>query len=203
MDEGLRERQRQQRIDAILDAAVALMDELGYEAVTINEIAARAATTKPTVYAYFPTKESIAAHALARLIRRSIAVIDSQEPTRPPLDRIADLLRLTLRRKLVDGTGSFASAAVLPNLHAYPDFCDARTEHRSRLATLIDAGKADGSIRPELDTRVVLQVFTSILRDSEYVSLLRQEVIDGETVIETLLALLIHGMQPCPTTLSF
>ena len=54
------------REQAILEAAVSLVAELGYERVTMNDIAARARASKATMYRKWPTKADLIAAALIR-----------------------------------------------------------------------------------------------------------------------------------------
>uniref|UniRef100_UPI0004CB8B91 TetR/AcrR family transcriptional regulator n=1 Tax=Streptomyces cellulosae TaxID=1968 RepID=UPI0004CB8B91 len=56
---GLRERKKIKTRTAILDATYALIDEQGYDATTIEQIAERAEVSPSTVFRYFPTKEDI------------------------------------------------------------------------------------------------------------------------------------------------
>lgn len=56
---GLRERQKEQRREAILVAAMALLDLHGYNATTVEQIAAKAGVSAPTVFNYFGTKQEI------------------------------------------------------------------------------------------------------------------------------------------------
>src|SRR5690606_25799363 len=56
---SLRERQKEERREAILDAAVTLFDQLGYSATTVEQIAARAGVSAPTVFNYFGSKQDI------------------------------------------------------------------------------------------------------------------------------------------------
>lgn len=55
----MRERKRQQRHDHIVDCARALFQDRGYAETTMEEIAARADISPPTVYRYFPTKSAL------------------------------------------------------------------------------------------------------------------------------------------------
>jgi AcrR family transcriptional regulator len=55
----MRERKRQERNDTIIDAAMALFQRKGYEQTTMEEIAARADISPPTLYRYFPRKTEL------------------------------------------------------------------------------------------------------------------------------------------------
>jgi len=56
---GLRELKKKQTRKAISDMATELFIERGYHAVTTAEIALRAEVSVPTLFNYFPTKESL------------------------------------------------------------------------------------------------------------------------------------------------
>ena len=64
-----RERERQLRRQAMLDAALAVFAEKGYEGATIDEIADRAEFGKGTIYNYFPEgKEALFLALLTELV---------------------------------------------------------------------------------------------------------------------------------------
>lgn len=68
--EGLRGRPRSEEAhDAILVAAVALTREVGYDAVTMDGIAARAGVGKTTVYRRWSSKELLVTEAIGRIVR--------------------------------------------------------------------------------------------------------------------------------------
>ncbi|MER6834696.1 TetR family transcriptional regulator [Streptomyces cellulosae] len=56
---GLRERKKIRTREAIRTAAYALVEQQGYDATTIEQIAERAEVSPSTVFRYFPTKEDI------------------------------------------------------------------------------------------------------------------------------------------------
>ncbi|MGW5640996.1 TetR/AcrR family transcriptional regulator, partial [Streptomyces sp. NPDC003832] len=62
---GLRARKKERTRDAIGDAAVSLFLEHGFDRVSVNDIAAAAEISKPTLFRYFPTKEDLVLHRFA------------------------------------------------------------------------------------------------------------------------------------------
>ena len=56
--ESLRERKRRETRAAIERSAITLVDELGYENVTVAMIAERAVVSQSTFFNYFPTKDA-------------------------------------------------------------------------------------------------------------------------------------------------
>ncbi|MBE2317740.1 TetR family transcriptional regulator [Solirubrobacter sp. CPCC 204708] len=76
---GLRERKKQATRAAIRQAAMALFDEQGFAATTIDQIAAGAEVSRATVLNYFGTKEDIVfgdAPAAAEALREALAAGD-------------------------------------------------------------------------------------------------------------------------------
>jgi AcrR family transcriptional regulator len=69
---GLRERHQHERCERILDAAIELFAEQGYEATKVTEIARRAAVAPTTVYNYFTTKRNILIAIATRHVRLAL-----------------------------------------------------------------------------------------------------------------------------------
>src|SRR5258708_24914769 len=75
------------RVEEILQAAGALFTEVGYDKVTTNMIAARAGSSRGSLYQFFPNKEAIAqafaADATNQLHRVDDSVLASEVVTLP------------------------------------------------------------------------------------------------------------------------
>ena len=72
------------RIDALLDAAAAVVDEIGFDRLTTAMVAERAGASIGTVYRYFPDRivllQALRDRALQRYRRSVVQAIDAQSP---------------------------------------------------------------------------------------------------------------------------
>ena len=60
-----REREKNERRESILRAAIQVYAKEGYHAITMDKIAAKAELGRATLYLYFKTKDEIFVHAIA------------------------------------------------------------------------------------------------------------------------------------------
>ncbi len=90
-----KQRRGQQRVEKILEAAALVFDEVGYEAATTHQIAARAGTAIGSLYQFFPDKAAIFNAMELRHIERVEAMwghAKTQELWRLPLKEMLDQL---------------------------------------------------------------------------------------------------------------
>src|SRR6202789_1764685 len=88
----------QARRQRVVDAAMALGLEGGYEAVQMRDVAARADVAMGTVYRYFTSKDHLLAAALVHWVEQ----LDSRLPQEPAkgetqADRVVEVLDRALR----------------------------------------------------------------------------------------------------------
>ncbi len=69
---GRRERKRRRMASYLAETAIDLFEAQGYEAVTMEQIAAEADVAKATLYRYFPMKEALVAHHFKEGILRGM-----------------------------------------------------------------------------------------------------------------------------------
>ncbi|WP_328874663.1 TetR/AcrR family transcriptional regulator [Streptomyces sp. NBC_00287] len=100
MSEGLRERSKARRREAILRAAYELFAERGFEATTIADIAAAAEVSPRTVTLYFPSKLELATSHFDAFADRLGAALRERPDGRTTLDA----LELWLRREIAERT---------------------------------------------------------------------------------------------------
>jgi AcrR family transcriptional regulator len=95
---GLRERKKIKTRTAIRDATYALIQEQGYDATTIEQIAERAEVSPSTVFRYFPTKEDIV------LTDEYDAILLEELRARPADEPWMDSVRYIMRKAIGLGT---------------------------------------------------------------------------------------------------
>jgi AcrR family transcriptional regulator len=89
---GLRERKKIETLHRLQEEALRLFDEQGYDATTIEQIAAAAGVSPSTFYRYFPTKEDVVVQdEYDPLI---VNVFESQSADDAPLDALRTVLRV-------------------------------------------------------------------------------------------------------------
>jgi AcrR family transcriptional regulator len=79
MEQGLRERKKQRTREQIVEAAMRLFEDRGYQATTIADIAAAADVAPRTFFSYFPSKEAVVFHFVDRDLDR-LAVTLRERP---------------------------------------------------------------------------------------------------------------------------
>jgi AcrR family transcriptional regulator len=88
----------EQKRDSIVEIAIGLFAEMGYEGASMNELARRAGGSKGTIYGYFPSKEALfeavvratATNHLAEAVRALPADVDTRESLESALRRFAE-----------------------------------------------------------------------------------------------------------------
>ena len=82
---GLRARKKARTRDAIADAAISLFLAHGFDQVSVNDIAAAAEVSKPTLFRYFATKEDLVLHRFADHNGEAARVVRDREPGVSPV----------------------------------------------------------------------------------------------------------------------
>jgi AcrR family transcriptional regulator len=91
-----RQARSQQRVEHLLNTAAQLFDEMGYEAVTTNAIAARAGISIGSLYQFFPNKQAVVDALVERYLREMAVVFtfEAAQPLRTTIDQMIDKLAL-------------------------------------------------------------------------------------------------------------
>src|SRR3990167_6632583 len=79
---SFREQMHIAREDAIVSAVNRLLAEKGFDAMTVDEVAVEVGIAKASLYKHFPSKEDLAAAAMARVMERARAFLEGLDASR-------------------------------------------------------------------------------------------------------------------------
>ena len=148
----------QAREDAIIQVVNRLLAEKGFDAMTLDEVAATVGIAKASLYKHFPSKEDLATAAMVRVMRRAQAFLDALAPDLPPQDKLKAAVRWTLQIKLAGDMPSLPSqnSRLRATLMGNREYMDGLMEVSDRLGGWIEAAQANGSISRALPPIAVL-----------------------------------------------
>ncbi|MGC9668744.1 TetR/AcrR family transcriptional regulator [Planosporangium sp. 12N6] len=95
---GLRARKKARTRDLIADTAISLFLAHGFDQVSVNDIAAAAEVSKPTLFRYFATKEDLVLHRFADHNGEAARVVRDRQPGVSPVTALHRHFRAGLDR---------------------------------------------------------------------------------------------------------
>jgi AcrR family transcriptional regulator len=139
-------------LESLLEAAVAVFDERGYEATSVEEIAARLGVTKSAVYHHVSSKGELLRLALDRALDALFAVTTEHAATTgPAIDRLEHVVRGSVRVLAQE----LPFVRLLLRLRGNTDVERTALERRRRfdriVTDLVRAAEAEGDVRPDVD----------------------------------------------------
>ena len=155
---SFRETQFELREEAILDATNRLLGDKGYEAMSMDDIAAEVGIAKGSLYKHFESKEALAAAVMVRLLEQTRAALDAIPRDRPAIERLEGLLRWTLSQRLGGSVPHLPSTspALQQSLLTNRDYMDSLMMLSEDIGEMIRRARAEGSIRASLRDEFVL-----------------------------------------------
>jgi len=170
---SLKEKQRQEREELILQAAEEVLMEKGYYETSIDEIAARVGIAKGTVYLHFPGKEDL---VIAILERNAQAVVELVEATsasagtnREKLEAILQVMYSGFfdprRSQLMQLPYTVMNSPELRRVFVEKKGCmRGKWDYLEVLITsILEDGKAEGEFDKTIPTPVMISAFFSLL----------------------------------------
>jgi AcrR family transcriptional regulator len=165
MAEGLRERKKQRTREQIIEAAMGLFAERGYQATTIADIAAAAEVAPRTFFSYFPSKEAVVFHNVDRDLEGLAQALRERLPGETAFDALrrwidgmfdewsAEEAEAHLRKRLCredEGLANFQGGVM------------ARLHELLLEAIADDLAEPPGALRPQLVAAAAVAALTSL-----------------------------------------
>ncbi|WP_428420911.1 TetR/AcrR family transcriptional regulator [Methylibium sp.] len=195
---AFREQMLRAREDAIVSSVNRLLAEKGFEAMTVDEVAADVGIAKASLYKHFTSKEELAAAAMIRVLERALVFLEklALDDGLRPIARLQAAARWTLQVQLAGEMPSLpAQNSTLRNaLVSNRIYLDRLFEVSDRLGAWIAAAQTDGEIDRQLPAEVVLYTLFARACDPVPGLLKAGGQHSDEQIIEWLLRSCFHGL---------
>jgi AcrR family transcriptional regulator len=155
---SFKEQMLQAREDAIIRTVNLLLAEKGFEAMTVDEVAASVGIAKASLYKHFPSKEDLAAAAMVSVMRRAQAFIATLPAEAAPLENLRAVVRWIMEVKLAGEMPSLPSpnSKLRAVLMENRDYMDGLMQASDVLGGWIEAAQAQGTLNAKLPAIAIL-----------------------------------------------
>lgn len=176
----------------VLASAIQVMSERGYAATTIQEVADRVGVLKGSLYHYFRSKEELLFRILEESYDHNEAIV--QEVRALDLDPYSELMEYLRRISLwylanVDRASIFFTES----RHLTGDRLELAQqkgrEYERYLQRLVDGAQRDGSIRSDVDAKLITRFLLGAVNSSRAWPSRSGKGFDHEVMVESFLEL--------------
>ena len=194
------------REEAIVAAVNRLLAEKGFDAMTVDAVAAEVGIAKASLYKHFRSKEELAAAAMIRVLDQALEQIDvlSADAGADAVDQLRAVTRWTMQLQLAGEMPSLPAqnSALRTALTSNKVYLDRLMLVSERLGEWIGAAQQSGRLDPGLPPEVIL--YTMFARACDPVlSLLKASAnFTDEKIVDILLSTCfdgLHGRAPANT----
>ena len=143
-------------LDSLLDAAVALFNERGYEATSVDEVATRLGVTKSAIYHHVPSKVELLRLALDRALDALFAVTsETGATTGPAIERLEYVVRGSVRVLTAELPFVTLLLRLRGNTEVERTALHRRREFDRIVTGLVGAAEHEGDVRTDVDPAVI------------------------------------------------
>jgi TetR/AcrR family transcriptional regulator, regulator of autoinduction and epiphytic fitness len=146
------------REDAIVQAVNRLLAEKGFDAMTVDEVAANVGIAKASLYKHFSSKEELAAAAMVHVMQRAQTFLNNLPSSNAPIDNLRAGARWMMELKLAGEMPSLPSqnSSLRATLMSNKAYMDGLMDASDRLGGWIEAAQKNGSLNTTLPPIAVL-----------------------------------------------
>jgi AcrR family transcriptional regulator len=181
--------------DSLLDIAVAVFNERGYDATSMDELAARLGITKSAIYHHVSSKVELLRRALDRALDALFAV--TEEPgatTGPAIDRLEHVVRGSVRVLAAELPFVTLLLRVRGNSEVEQAALQRRREFDGIVTDLVGAAEEQGDVRPDVDPAVISRLlFGTVNSLTEWYR--PDRGLDAEALADAVVATTFDGLR--------
>jgi len=185
------------REDAIIASVNRLLSEKGFEAMTVDEVAADVGIAKASLYKHFPSKEDLAAAAMVSVMRRAQAFLDALPADSSAMEKLRTVVQWTMGLKLAGEMPSLPSqnSSLRSALMGNKDYMDGLMDVSDRLGAWIETAQAQGLLNPKLPAIAVLYTLYARACDPVIEFLKIGELYSNDEIIALVLSTCFEGLE--------
>jgi len=195
---SFREQVLRVREDAIVSAVNRLLAEKGFDAMTVDEVAAEVGIAKASLYKHFASKEDLAGAAMVRVLERAMDEIERLQADRSlrAIDRLKAIARWTMQVQLAGEMPSLPAenSALRAALTGNKAYIDRLMQVSEALGEWITAAQKGGDLNRKLPPELVLLTLYARACDPVLSMLKAGGRFGDEEIIELLLTTCFEGM---------
>ena len=182
---------------AIIQSVNRLLAEKGFDAMTVDEVAAEVGIAKASLYKHFSSKEALACAAMERAMQRAQAFIAELNPGDAPLTQLKAVTRWTMQLKLQGQMPSLPSqnSSLRATLMASKDYMDGLMEVSDALGGWIEEAQAKGQINKSLPAVAVLYTLFARACDPVLEFLKMGEQHTDEQILDMVMSSCFEGLK--------
>ena len=184
------------RETAIIQSVNRLLAEKGFDAMTVDEVAAEVGIAKASLYKHFTSKEELACAAMVMAMRKAQEFIQSVPADLASLDKLKAVTRWTMTLKLQGLMPSLPSqnSSLRATLMASKDYMDGLMEVSDALGAWIEEAQGQGRLNPSLPAVAVLYTLFARACDPVLEFLKMGEQHTDEQILDLVMSTCFDGL---------
>jgi len=182
-------------LDSLLDVAVAVFNERGYDATSMDELAARLGVTKSAIYHHVSSKVELLRLALDRALDALFAVTEEPAATSgPAIDRLEHVVRGSVGVLTAELPFVTLLLRVRGNSPVELEALERRRRFDRIVTDLVRAAEDEGDVRPDVDPAVTSRLlFGAVNSLTEWYR--PDRGLDAAAVADALVAITFDGLR--------
>jgi TetR/AcrR family transcriptional regulator, regulator of autoinduction and epiphytic fitness len=196
---SFREQVLRVREDAIISSVNRLLAEKGFDAMTVDEVAADVGIAKASLYKHFASKEALAAAAMVRVLERGAQLLAEQAALADarPIDRLRAVARWALDQQLRGEMPTLPSqnSTLRAELLGSRSYVDLLMRSSDQLGEWILQAQGSADIDPTIPPEVVLYTIFARACDPVPGFLQAAGQYSDEQIVELMLRICFDGLR--------
>ena len=193
---SLKERQRAEREQLILESANTILLEKGYTATSMDEIAREVGISKGTLYLHFSSKEDLVLALFEEKLNAFLQLLDQVLEEEPTTQKRLERLLLETYKEIIEGRQMLiALQSIGMDRNSFRERVNHETSAGSltqRITALFDEGKQSGEFDESIPTSIMVSMLFALMGMFDHWK--QSELPSAEILTQSVCQLLFRGI---------